>query len=74
MKVTGLGAPVSVGIRFEGCEGPVVIAALRDELISESDAGGDDDRRQELRRMLAEVDDAHGASESFDVLWLGTTV
>lgn len=69
MKVTGLGAPVSVGIRFEACEGPVVIAALRDELIAESDAGGDDDHRQELRRMLAEVDHTPGPAESFDVLW-----
>lgn len=66
--MTGLGAPVSVRIRFEACEAPVVIDALRDVLSSDSHPGGEDDYRRELRRMLEKVGKSVPA-EPFEVLW-----
>jgi hypothetical protein len=85
MKVVGLGAPVSVRIRFDACEADLIADELREQISvyetteAEARAGvigeqPDDEARRDLlwefRRMLALVErDAGVPSEPFEVVW-----
>jgi hypothetical protein len=85
MKVAGLGAPVSVQIRFEACEGDVIADELREQITvdetaeAEARAGltrqrPDDECRRarlgEFRQMLDEIErDGAVPIEPFEVIW-----
>ena len=85
MKVAGLGAPVSVQIRFQACEGAVIADELRTQIDvcktaqTEAKAGvandmPDDecvgDRHREFCQMLNEIAcDGDVPSKPFEVIW-----
>jgi len=85
MKVVGLGAPVSVQIRFQACEGAVIADELREQIIvyetaeaearagvtgERPDDGGRRDRLGEFRQMLSEIErDGDVPTEPFEVIW-----
>jgi hypothetical protein len=85
MKVAGLGAPVSVQIRFEACEGDVIADELREQITVDETAEAearasvtserpDDDCRRarlgEFRQMLDEIErDGGRPTEPFEVVW-----
>jgi hypothetical protein len=85
MKVVALGAPVSVQIRVEPCEAPVIVDELRELIIvyetreAEARAGiiseppddeGCRDQFHELRQMLDEiVRDGEPPTEPIEVIW-----
>jgi hypothetical protein len=85
MKVAGLGAPVSVQIRFQACEADVIADELRTQIDvcetaeAEARAGvtsekpDDEGRRDQLgefRQMLNEIAcDGGVPTEPFEVIW-----
>jgi hypothetical protein len=85
MKVAGLGAPVSVQIRFQASEGAVIADELRVQInVCEtaqteaktgvtSDMPDDEclgDRHREFRQMLNEIEsDRDVPTEPFEVIW-----
>jgi hypothetical protein len=84
VKVVGLGAPVSVRIRFQACEADVIASELGEQILveerteAEARAGligeePDDEIRNrlgEFRRMLDDIQRAGGApGEPFEVVW-----
>jgi hypothetical protein len=71
-KVVGLGAPISVWIYFEVSEIPALDDAIRDELARHAARpDGWNDHIAELRRMLADVEQARATrcAGRFDVVW-----
>jgi hypothetical protein len=81
-KVVGLGAPVSVRIRFDACELPIVKDALAvliaaDDALQpsvaaavDSSSRATDDQRAELRRMLDALGgDDRAQVEAHEVVW-----